>query len=355
MSLVDQKRPARPTVAVLFGGRSTEHEVSCLSAQEVLAVIDSSKFDVRPIGITRGGDWVEETGVWSDGETPTVRAGNTKVAWESVCRADVVFPLLHGPWGEDGTIQGLLEMAGVRFVGSGVLASALSMDKHHSKLLFSGLNLPQVRHITVMPGQWKSEPEIIESKVAELGFPVFVKPSRAGSSVGVHRVDKLAKLSAAVTGASFNDPKVIIEAGVVNGREFECGVIQTMDGETIASVVGEIVIAPNSERGFYDFDSKYVDEANADIVVPADISMELSEQIRGYARQVFDSIGCEGLARVDFFLDDEAGLVVNEINTMPGFTPFSMFPKLWASTGISPQELVSELIELALARTAGLR
>lgn len=346
----------RLTVAVIFGGRSSEHQISCLTAREVLAVIDRTRFDVRAIGITRDGQWVEESAVWDDlepGVLPEVRAENPAVEWESIRNFDVVFPLLHGPWGEDGTLQGLLELAAVRFVGAGVLASALSMDKQYSKVVFSAGGLPQVQHVTVLPGQWDREPEKVRARVKALGLPVFVKPARAGSSEGVTRVNDFDDLEAAIKEACGHDPKVLVEAAVTGGRELECGVIQTPDGTPVASVVGEVVVLPNSGHTFYDFESKYLDGSN-NVVVPANLPVTISERIRAYAIQAFEAVGCEGLARVDFFLSD-SGLVINEINTMPGFTSSSLFPTLWAESGVPYEKLVERLIELALARPTGLR
>ena len=356
MSPLSHAHSDRPTVAVIFGGRSSEHQISCLTACEVLAVIDRDRFDVRAIGITRDGTWVEETGVWGDlapGVLPEVRAGNPPVEWESVRNYDVVFPLLHGPWGEDGTLQGLLELADVRFVGAGVLASALSMDKQYSKVVFSAGGLPQVQHVTVFPGQWDREREKVFARIKALGLPVFVKPARAGSSEGVTRVNDFDDLESAIKEATGHDPKVLVEAGVTGGRELECGVIQTPEGTPVASVVGEVVVPADSGHSFYDFESKYLD-GSSNIVVPANLPVTMSERVRAYAIQAFEAVGCEGLARVDFFLSD-SGLVINEINTMPGFTSSSLFPTLWAESGVPYEELVERLIKLALARRKGLR
>lgn len=327
-----------------------------MTAREVLAVIDVDRYDIQPIGITRAGDWVRETGVWKDlepGQLPEVRDGLPAFRWESVREFDIIFPLLHGPWGEDGTIQGLLEMADVPFVGAGVLSSALSMDKQYSKVVFSAGGLPQVPYVTVMPDQWQREPAKAAARIKALGLPVFVKPARAGSSAGVTRVDDLSDLDAAIIEASSHDPKVLVEAGVSGGRELECAVIQSLDGGFEASVVGEIKVAATSKHAFYDFEAKYIDGTSTNIV-PADLPVTVSERIRKYAIQAFEAVGCEGLARVDFFLRDH-GLVINEINTMPGFTPFSMFPSLWAASGLPYDELVERLIQLALLRRRGLR
>jgi D-alanine-D-alanine ligase len=264
-----------------------------------------------------------------------------------------VFPLLHGPWGEDGTIQGLLEMAGVRYVGAGVLSSAVSMDKPFTKTVFAAAGLPQIPYVTVHPWQWHGERDRVEARIRALGLPVFVKPARAGSSSGVTMVDTWDGLGAAIDEARGYDPKVIVEAGAKGKRELECAVIQQPDGKPVASVVGEITVAQDSAHEFYDFEAKYLDGTSLN-VVPADISETLSERIRVYAVQAFEAVGCEGLARVDFFLTDD-GLVINEINTMPGFTPYSMFPVLWEASGVPYADLVERLIQLALGRGTGLR
>lgn len=346
----------RPRLAVVFGGRSSEHGVSCLTAREVLAVIDRDRYDVQPIGITRAGAWVAETAQWpalAAGTLPEVRDDFAPVAWESLRGFDAVFPLLHGPWGEDGTIQGLFEMADVRYVGAGVLASAVGMDKPFTKTVFSAAGLPQIPYVTVLPGQWEHDRAKVEARIHALGMPVFIKPARAGSSSGVTMVDRTEDLDAAMKAAIEFDPKVIVEAFARGKRELECAVMQQAGGGTIASVVGEIQVAAASAHEFYDFEAKYLDGTSLN-VVPADIPVTLSERIRRYAVRAFESLSCEGLARVDFFLTDD-GLVINEINTMPGFTPFSMFPRLWEASGVPYEELVERLIQLALNRNTGLR
>ncbi|MET0929474.1 MAG: D-alanine--D-alanine ligase family protein [Aeromicrobium sp.] len=356
MSLVTGTATDKPRLAVIFGGRSSEHGVSCLTAREVLAVIDRDRYDVRPIGITRDGAWVEETAVWDElapGTLPSVRDDLPPFVWEQLTEFDAVFPLLHGPWGEDGTIQGLFEMADVRYVGAGVLASAVSMDKPFTKTVFSAAGLPQIPYVTIRPWEWKQERERVEARIRALGLPLFVKPARAGSSSGVMMVDSWDGLDAAVMKARDFDPKVIVESAARGKRELECAVIQQPDGKPVASLVGEITVAEESSHEFYDFDAKYLDGTSRN-VVPADIPVTLSERIRTYAVQAFEAVGCEGLARVDFFLTDD-GLVINEINTLPGFTPFSMFPVLWEASGVPYAELVERLIQLALQRDTGLR
>ncbi|KQX75316.1 MULTISPECIES: D-alanine--D-alanine ligase family protein [Aeromicrobium] len=347
---------AKPRLAVVFGGRSSEHGVSCLTAREVLAAIDTDRYDVQAVGITRDGSWVEETAVWDDtepGTLPSVRADMPSFAWERLREFDAVFPLLHGPWGEDGTLQGMLEMADVRYVGAGVLSSAVSMDKPFTKTVFAAAGLPQIPYVTIRPWEWTNDRSRVEDRIRALGLPVFVKPARAGSSSGVAMVDTWDELDGAVEQARSFDPKVIVESAAKGKRELECAVIQQPDGTPVASVVGEITVADDTGHDFYDFEAKYLDGTSAN-VVPADIPVTLSERIRTYAVQAFEAVGCEGLARVDFFATDD-GLVINEINTLPGFTPYSMFPVLWQASGVSYPELVDRLIQLALGRSTGLR
>lgn len=361
----------RPRIALVFGGRSSEHGVSCLTAREVLAAIDDTQYDVVPIGISRDGEWVLESAERKElpvGTLPSVDGAGAEIALSSrnltvtesgdVPRAfgevDAVFPLLHGPWGEDGTIQGLLEMAGVRYVGAGVLASAVAMDKHFAKLVFAAAGLAQLPYVVVTPRGWKTDPAAVRESVACLGMPVFVKPSRAGSSMGGTLVRDAEGLDAAIAVAQEHDPKVIVEAAVVNGREIECGIIETAGGEPEASLVGEISVAVDSDHEFYDFEAKYLDGASSNII-PADLPDDLTAEVRACAVRAFNALGCEGLARVDFFLLPTGRLVINEVNTMPGFTPYSMFPQLWSASGLDYPALVDRLIKLALARGTGLR
>ncbi len=349
----------RTSIAVIFGGQSSEHSVSCLTAKEVLGVIDRDRYDVTAIGITHDGRWVEESADWPDlaqGALPSVREDFPEFSWDRLREMDVVFPLLHGPWGEDGTVQGLLEVAGVRYVGAGVLASAVGMDKPFTKTVFSAAGLPQLPYVTIQAWEWDAKRDRAEARVQALGLPVFVKPARAGSSSGVTPVHSWDELAAAIETAREFDPKVIVEAAAHNKREVECAVIQDERGMPIASEVGEIVVAQDTSHEYYDFEAKYLDGSSTNLV-PADINETQRQRIREYALQAFDAIGCEGLARVDFFLTDSAdgGLVINEINTMPGFTPFSMFPKLWQASGIEYPDLVERLIQLAKSRPTGLR
>ena len=367
----------KPRVAVVFGGRSSEHSVSCSTAAGVLAAIDRDVYDVVPIGITMSGRWVlaaDDPGRWAltGSQTPEVTAddgpgvlvprstderGLVVLADGEVPRelgeVDVVFPLLHGAFGEDGTLQGLLELADVRYVGSGVLSSAMSMDKHYMKVVLAGHGLEVGPHTVIMPGEWETDPAACADAVAALGWPVFVKPARAGSSMGISKVDGPDDLAAAVEAARQHDPKVVVEAAIA-GREIECAVLADPDGgPPRTSLPGEIEVL--SGHDFYDFDAKYVDEASVRLSCPADLPEHVTEQVRELAARTFTVMGCEGLARVDVFFTDDHRVVVNEINTMPGFTATSMYPRMWAASGVDYTALVDTLIRLALNRPTGLR
>lgn len=370
----------RPRVAVVFGGRSGEHGISCVTASGVLQAIDRDRYDVVPIGITRAGRWVlaaDDPARWAitDGRLPEVtddEAGAAVVvplasddselvglpsdgaAARSLGHVDVVLPLLHGPYGEDGTIQGMLDLAGIRYVGAGVLASAVGMDKHYMKIVLEGHGIPVAPYVVVRPGRFDADPAGVTEQVARLGLPVFVKPARAGSSLGISRVEDLADLPGAIRAAAEHDPKVLVEAGVV-GREIECAVLAGRDGGAPrTSVPGEIVVV-DPQHAFYDFEAKYLDEDGVALRCPADLPADVEEQVRRLAAETFEAVGCEGLARVDTFVTEDGGVLVNEINTMPGFTPFSMYPRMWEVSGLSYPELIDELLQLALARTTGLR
>jgi D-alanine-D-alanine ligase len=265
----------------------------------------------------------------------------------SLGSADIVFPILHGPWGEDGTVQGMLELVGLPYVGSGVLASALGMDKHFTKTVLQQIGIPVAPWITISDVEWRAAPDAVRAAVDALGLPVFVKPARAGSSVGVSKVNAVADLDDAIETALAEDDKVLVEVGLV-GREVELGVLGGRPGQpTRASVAGEIVI---TGRDFYDFAAKYLDAPGIDLVCPADLTAADLATMQSLAIRAFDAIGGEGLARVDFFLTAD-GFVINELNTMPGFTPISMFPKCWEASGLSYPALIDELIDVALART----
>ncbi|NDL59408.1 D-alanine--D-alanine ligase family protein [Phytoactinopolyspora mesophila] len=363
----------RIRVAVVFGGRSSEHTISCVTAGGVLSVMDPERYDVVPVGITLEGRWVLSSGkpdqlaitdgrlpeVSDEGGTVLLPAGSGLIEQSpgevprELGAVDLVFPLLHGPYGEDGTIQGMLEMAGVRYVGSGVLASAAGMDKHVMKILLRGAGLPVARHVLVEPGDWEPQRERVSAEVNELGWPVFVKPARAGSSMGVAKVAEPGDLDAAVLAAREHDPKVIIEEAIV-GREIECGVLEGVSGaEPDASVLGEIRFDDSHE--FYDFQAKYLPEDDVQLDIPADVPAGVSERMRRMAVAAFKALSCESLARVDFFLRPDGSVVVNEVNTMPGFTPTSMFPMLWEKSGLDYGALVDRMITTALKRPLGLR
>lgn len=371
----DDARPSRPRVAVVFGGRSGEHSVSCATAAGVLREIDRSRFDVIPVGITRQGRWVtmpDDPVLLEGGRAEvaeiTTGAGDVVVPMDTrqlvelapasvpaaLGAVDVVLPLLHGPFGEDGTIQGLLEMANLRYVGPGVLSSAIGMDKHHTKVTLAASGFPVAPYVVATGRRWTRDPEGVLAAAAALRFPVFVKPARAGSSLGISRVTSPDGLRAAIETARLHDPKVLIEEGVP-GREIECGVLEGRDGAPPRTApLGEVVMHSQTSE-FYDFETKYFDTEGFSMVCPADLPADLSERIRELAARAFDALECEGLARVDFFVPEHGEPVVNEINTMPGFTPYSMFPVMWQAAGMSYRELVTELLELALARPTGLR
>ncbi|WP_022868231.1 D-alanine--D-alanine ligase family protein [Schaalia vaccimaxillae] len=374
----------RPRVLIVFGGRSGEHEVSCATAAGILRAIDRTKWDVLPLGITRDGQWVRveddpQAFEFRNGRGQSVQAGATRVALtpgggsmieftyegdpespesrivgaEDLGRIDIVLPLLHGPYGEDGTIQGLFEMADVRYVGCGVTSSAICMDKHLTKtvLAAAGINVGHWELIT--PSQWELDPQECVDRAAGLGFPVFVKPCRAGSSIGISRVDEAEGLATAIKEARNHDPRVIVEAGV-SGREIECGVIGGRDGwQSATAPLGEIEV-PEGE--FYDYELKYVDTEAIGLVCPADLPQDAATAIRRTALAAFEALECEGLARVDFFYDEETGtILINEVNTMPGFTPISMYPQMWDRGGLDYPRLLDALLEEAASRDLGLR
>ena len=361
-------------VAVVYGGRSDEHAISCVSAGSILRHLNPQRFDAVPIGITQAGTWVltdadPDRLAIEAGRLPQVNASSGaelalaadpqrhgelislgRRLGEALASVDVVFPVLHGPYGEDGTIQGLLELAGVPYVGAGVFASAAGMDKEFTKKLLAAEGLPIGDHAVLRPRQTS----LAEHDKQRLGLPVFVKPARAGSSLGVNRVSTWEELPAAIADARRHDPKVLVEKAI-RGRELECGVLELPDGSVEASTVGEIRVegVRGREDGFYDFATKYLDDG-AELDVPAKIDDDVATRVRELAIRAFRAIDCQGLARVDFFLT-ENGPLINEINTMPGFTTISMYPRMWAASGVDYPTLLAAMVDTALARGVGLR
>jgi D-alanine-D-alanine ligase len=339
-------------VAIICGGKSSEHEISCISANGILDAIDRSKFEPVLIGITKSGKWLllpdDTTFITLNGALPTVPESGIEVSITSQglfsggknLAIDVAFPILHGTYGEDGTIQGLFEMIGLRYVGSGVLASAVSMDKSYAKPIFAAAGLKVAPGTVVTSANFELP--------SALKYPLFVKPARSGSSRGTTKVKQSSDLKAAVEAALAFDSKVIIEQAV-DGKEIECAVLQSQ-GKTIVSPVGEIVISSKYE--FYDFQAKYLDDS-MQLVFP-DLPAGVEERIQSAALTAFNAAGCEGLARVDFFYSTSGDVVINEINTMPGFTPLSVYPKLIEKSGINYQGLITTLIQTAQNRSASI-
>ncbi len=353
----------RISVALLFGGRSCEHQVSVTSAKSVLAAIDKNKYAISLIGIDPSGGWVysDEGSIDSLIEEGTVRADKgvpvtldfaqsgvllvTDGSSTALPKIDLFFPVLHGTYGEDGTLQGLLEMVDVPYVGCGVAASANGMDKVIAKQLFELAGIPQNAHQVVQFQEWQGEAEnLLDQAEAKLRYPLFVKPANMGSSVGISKAFDRDSLSAAIDEALRFDNKVLVEAAFENGHEVECAVLG--NDQPQASVVGEI----DAGAEFYDYDAKYVTDSSR-ILIPAPIPATAAKQVRDYAIRAFKAIDGSGLARVDFFVGRDSGrVVINEINTLPGFTPISMYPKMWAESGLSYPDLIDKLISLAIAR-----
>ena len=414
---MNQKRKIR--VAVVFGGRGPEHAISCASGGTVLACIDRDRYDVVPIGILPDGRWVltadePERLAITGGQLPSVEAvagpGAPVLPWTpggsrgepggfrgdpgalpssalepgalapgapaagalapgalaaaepgaipgELGEVDVVLPVLHGPFGEDGTMQGLLEMAGVRYVGAGVLASAVSMDKEYMKLIFKAKGLPVGPFVVVRDRDWppagaETERKRVLDAIGELGWPLFVKPARGGSSIGTSRADDLAGFYESMETARRYDRKVLVEQAVP-GREIECAVLEGLDGAPPdTSMPGQLMVDGGEE--FFDFEAKYLDDANR-MVIPAPIPADHLAEVRRLAAAAFEAVSCEGLARVDFFYTPEGEILLNEINTMPGMTAASYFPKMWAASGFSLRELIDRLIATALSKSPGLR
>jgi len=348
----------RLRIGILFGGRSGEHEVSLRSGASILKAIDRRKYEIVPLGITQEGRWLgAETSQallsLSESTALTLSAGAEMEPSSLAQTIDLVFPVLHGTFGEDGTIQGLLELADIPYVGSGVLGSAAGMDKDVMKKLFAFSGLPQTPHVTLLRSEWKADPKKCQRTIEKtLQYPLFVKPANLGSSVGISKVHDRSELKQAMDLAASFDRKLVIEQGVggpgVKPRELEVAVLGNDDPE--ASVVGEIV--PNKE--FYDYESKYADSPDDPSIpiIPAEISASQSKQIRAMAIKAFRACDCSGLARVDFLMTPGKNpqIYLNEINTMPGFTSISMYPKLWAASGLPYKKLIDRLIELAMER-----
>jgi D-alanine-D-alanine ligase len=356
-------------VAILFGGPSSEHEISCASAAGVLGAIDRDKYEVIPVGITKAGDWTlaaDDAAKWTlrKGDLAVVEDEGNRVAFatdgsreliltdstgsRSLGVVDVVFPVLHGPYGEDGQVQRELEVVGVAYVGNGVLASERGIDKELSKDAFLAAGIAATPHVVLTEDSFMRDPESALEKIRGLGdLPIFVKPARAGSSKGVSKVKNLDQLGDALEVAFAEDQKVVIERGL-SVREIEFAVLESRDGSRPrVSLPGEIVV---KTREFYDFDAKYQDEDSVDLIVPAVLDAELLAKLQESAADAFIALGCEGLARADFFVTAE-GYFVNELNTMPGFTPLSMYPALWKASGLSYSDLIDELIALAIQRS----
>jgi D-alanine-D-alanine ligase len=390
---VNQQRKIR--VAVIFGGRGPEHAVSCMGGGNMLAAINRDKYEVVPVGITREGSWVlaaDEPArlTATGGQLPSVDAvaepGTQVVPWSGaqaerapgqavtasapaqiphlLGQVDVVLPVLHGPFGEDGTIQGLLEMAGVPYVGAGVLASAVSMDKEYMKIIFQAKGLPVGPYVVVHERDWpagaadsgwlQADPESkrVFDAVAELGWPLFVKPARGGSSIGTSKASDMTQLHAAIRAARAYDPKVIVEAAI-EGPEIECSVLEGRSGgPPDTSLPGQLLIDGGEE--FWDFEAKYLDQASG-MAIPAPIPAEHQREIRRMAALAFDAVSCEGLARVDFFYTPDGQILINEINTIPGLSPASYFQKMWEASGLDFPRLIDRLLETALSKRPGLR
>lgn len=344
-------------VAVVYGGLSAEHEVSVVSARCVLEAIDRDKYEVVPVAITKTGRWIlpERSALElnaSAGSLPAVADEGTIVSLQdtggsapSLSDVDVVFPVLHGPYGEDGTIQGLLELAGIPYVGAGVLASAIGIDKEVQKRLFEARGIPVVSWMHIHATEWERNPAgCADVAAAQIGLPCFTKPSGLGSSVGISKCKTMAALHDGLVEAFAHGDKVLVERAV-SARELECGVLGNDEPE--ASLVGEIM----SAHEFYDYAAKYLEDGSR-TVVPADVPQGVADTVRRLSVEAFTAIGCAGMARVDFFYEPEPGTVaLNEINTIPGFTPISMYPKLWDASGVPYAKLIDRLIELALERS----
>ena len=349
---------AKLRVGVIYGGRSGEHEVSIASAASIFKHLDPAKYEAVPIKIGKDGRWaltgdvpkaLSAAEVHQQAESAALQPIEPTAALSS-SRIDVVFPVLHGPYGEDGTVQGLLELANVPYVGAGVLGSAVGMDKAVMKTLFAAHGLPIVPHLTIMRREWQSDPRAITSRVAsELRYPVFVKPANLGSSVGISKAKNDEGFREAMELALRFDKKIVVEAGVPNAREIECAVLG--NDEPQASVPGEIIVTHSD--GFYSYTAKYIDADGATTRIPADLPAALIEKVQGLAVDAFRALELSGMARVDFFVDGQTNaLFLNEVNTIPGFTSISMYPKMWEASGLPYSALIDRLLTLALERHA---
>lgn len=361
-------------VLFVFGGQSSEHGVSCLTAAQVVASLDTSMFEAHLVGITTSGKWVryspDEVKAFEifDNKLPAVddtrqdallyRSSQgvrlaTLVEDEliDVVGVDAAFALLHGAFGEDGTIQGQFEMLGLPYVGNGVAASANGMDKQWMKIMLEAADIPVGPYVTLTKKQWDANPEAWLETISELEYPLYVKPARGGSSMGISRVDEEGAVVGAIEEAAKFDPKIIVEQGIVGAREIECAVLDGAGG-AMASQLGEIIV--HEEDEFYDFNAKYLGAGQVELKAPAELPSSLEDRIRNLAIQAFEALGCEGLVRVDtFVVADE--VLINEVNTMPGFTKISMFPHLWSISGMDYSQLITYLIEDAFRRGVGLR
>jgi len=356
---VTAARAGRQRLAVVFGGRSTEHEVSVTSARSIMREADPGRFEVTPFGITRGGAWLtpDET----RRRLARVEAGETRgigddpgagaLAYPDVLAAlresDVVFPIVHGTFGEDGTLQGMLEMADLPYVGPGVAASAIGMDKELMRAVFAAAGIPQTEYAVLRDGDVRAPSAEARSAVDALGYPCFVKPCNGGSSVGVSKARSREDLTEAITEAARHDRKVIVERAV-EGREVECAILGNDD--PLPSPLGEI----RPRREFYDYQAKYIDDTT-ELIVPAALAAETASRVQALAVRAFRALDCAGLSRVDFFVRDDGSVLCIEVNTLPGFTPISMYPRLWQEAGVSYGDLISRLVDLGLVRHAAVR
>ncbi len=352
---MDKKR-----IVVLFGGQSSEHLVSCMSAANVIGQIDTSRYELLLIGITEEGHWLRadsledvRTGAWKESTTeaiisPDATSHSVVLTEQGTSRnvpVDVVFPVLHGPYGEDGTVQGLLELAKIPYVGCGVLSSAVSMDKLYTKLIVDTLDIRQARYVPVMVWKFQKDPDIIIRQIEEkFSYPVFVKPSNAGSSRGITKAGNRQELLAGLEEAARHDRKILVEETII-GHEVECAVLGGGQKPVASSGVGEILAAAE----FYDYEAKYFNEQSRTVIGP-ELPGDSAERVRKAAERIFNAVDGYGLARVDFFVTDGGEVVFNEINTLPGFTSISMYPMLWEAAGISKKELIDRLITLAFER-----